>query len=153
MPIQGKDNFNYNFIHNKGLGKLYFDFSEKEIFKLLGKPSKIEVDIDIPRIEETKRFFYYNEGIMISISMYDGNPELIKIFPQKILLNGVNLFDLRKKKFLTFIKDFHISNKIEFFFEESNLYEEIQIFYFNIGLTVWFLDEKVSDICIEMPDL
>jgi hypothetical protein len=149
MQMETNDSINYQFNIGKGLGSILFDMSEGDFINILNNANDIDVDIYEEGIEETKRFHYKDLGVMISISMYGGEFEPVKIFSKKLIISNVDLYQLKKSEIRRLIVVVHKDLDIEFVEELAGDNCETEIFYPTIGLTLWFDNEVLIDTCIE----
>ena len=136
----------------KGLGSVEFSFDEDEIIDVLGQPDEIDEDI-VNDSDSVVSLSYYDYGLDIFIEYFDGE-KVLSIHSDDIIIDGENLAFLEKDQMLKFMKDFHMKNDLEFLHEkliEEDTDEEIHYFD-SIGLTIWYIEEDISDICVQHPD-
>ena len=151
---KGREDSSYSeFKFGYGLGDISFEMSERDLFSLLGKPDNIDIDVYEKDIEETKRYHYPKIGLMIAISMYEGINEPLRIFPKKLFVDGVNLYDFNFNDLLEFVKKLHKKYNIEHLLESGKESFEDVLIYPKLGLTIWFDGGRLLDICMEKPIL
>lgn len=136
----------------KGIGQVLFTSQEKDVLNLLGEPFRKEEIID----DECRVVIYY----------YDSDPHIdclfhyendafghLSVFTANIVLDGFDFASAAKDKLVDFIKEYHKKHGIEFKFEVSRA-EDVNEDYFqfdNLGLTIWYSGEYVSEICVQLP--
>jgi len=136
----------------KGLGQILFSSSEEDVIKLLGEPDEKEDILD----EESRVVLYYYEtrpGIDCLFHYESGKFDHLSIFTQNAVLDGFDIASATKDMVFDFIKEYHKTNNIEFKSEISRA-EDVNEDYYqfdNIGLTIWYDGEFVSEICIQKP--
>ena len=150
--METKDKFNFEFLIGKGLGLVKFKDTNKQIFNVLGEPTEKLIDIYKQGVEESSRYTFSHAGVVITRNMFESKYEPIKIFTEKIFINGHNLYDLCMKEIILNIEKIHKDNNINIkVINEKDGFESC-CEYPNIGLTIWFNnDEELIDVCIELP--
>jgi hypothetical protein len=149
METRINDKFSYIFNRNKGVGTLLFSLKRNEVLNLLGEPDSVDNDVYEKNVEETIRFHYKKKGIMISFSRYDGVFDPLKIYLQKLNIEGSNIYNLNYIYVKEYLQSFHQKKQITFKLEETNDGAEQIIFYPNIGLTLWYENRNLIDLCVE----
>ncbi|MDL2262453.1 hypothetical protein LJC11_03005 [Bacteroidales bacterium OttesenSCG-928-I21] len=152
MEKQGKD-INIIFKPQIGLGNILFSFQENDIIKMLGTPD--ERKIDVFNLSESAIYLYYDE-IKIHLSIYyeNGKFDHLSIGTEDIVLDSVRFSSSTKDEIIKFIANYHYKNKIHYLCEYTyaeNINEE-EYFFENIGLTIWFEENTISDICVQKSD-
>jgi hypothetical protein len=152
MQEQTKDNLDYTFHVGEGIGLINFNLTENELLKLLGTPDDIDIDLYEEKVEETKRLHYTQRGLMITISMYDRIVDPLKIFTNKLYINGIDVykFDM-PTDFRSYVQKAYESLQIEFIDTAQNNESELELYCPRLGLTAWFQDDKLIDLCLEKP--
>lgn len=145
-------NVDITFYPFRGLGQILFSSKEKDVVKLLGDPDEKE---DIVDDESKVVLYYYNTDPAIDCLFHYENKQFdhLSIFTQNIVLDGFDIASASKDVVFDFIKEYHKKNNIEFKSEISRA-EDVNEDYFqfdNIGLTIWYDGEFVSEICIRKP--
>lgn len=136
----------------KGLGSVEFSFGEDEIINALGQPDEIDKDI-ISDSESVISLSYYDFGIDLFIENLD-DTNILSIHSDDIIVDGKNLAYMEKYQMLKLLSTFHEKNNWEFMHEKF-IDEETdeEIHYFDtIGLTIWYIEDDISDICVQHPD-
>lgn len=136
----------------KGLGSIDFLFDEDEIINVMGQPDEMDEDV-INDTDSVVSLSYYDCGLDIFIEYFDDN-RVLSIHSDDIIVGDENLAFLEKDQMLKHLRTFHEKNDIEFSHEkfiDEETDEEIHYFD-SIGLTIWYMDEVVSDICVQHPD-
>lgn len=145
-------NIDITFYPLKGMGQLLFTSHEEDIIKRLGEPADKE---DILDEDQKVVFFYYETNPPLDCIFHynNGHFDHLSIFTQNIILDGFDIASASKDKVVDFIKAYHNKNNIDFKCEVSRA-EDVNEDYFqfdNIGLTIWYTGEFVSEICVQMP--
>lgn len=136
----------------KGLGPIEFSFDEDEIINTLGQPDEIDEDV-ITDSESVISLSYYDLGLDLFLEYFD-DKSILSIHSDDIIIDGENLAYMEKDQMLNLVKIFHEKNNWEFSHEkliEEDTDEEIHYFD-SIGLTIWYMDEDITDICVQHPD-
>ncbi len=153
IPEKKRDKQQKKFLPGIGIGEIKFIDNESSIINILGQPDEVEHEIERENIEDTKSLYYNKLGLVININRYEGNYEPLRFFPEPIYLEGEDLYSLKEKIFINFIKKIHTKLNIKYKIKLEKQFEEEFYYFSNIGLSVWFLEETVTDICIEKPEL
>jgi len=138
------------FVPNKGMGKISFTSTEEEIVAILGKPETREV------IEEGDGFHsveLYFDQLDISVFLhYDGKDfEYLSIHSNNLLFNGIDFSKENKTTIVDNIEAYYAANKIKMDLAIEKDLPEYVYTYDNIGLTIWFENEAIVDISVELP--
>lgn len=144
MPNQKQED-RLNFIPNKGLGKIEFTFDEKEVIKILGKPTLVnDENFDSIyyhyQIDDADLFFFFHYE--------NGKFDYLTIHPNILYLDGTDITKMNKNDLLNFIKHYHKKRNFNYLFEIVEDELDYSYDYANIGLTIWFEGESISDICL-----
>jgi len=148
---------NYLFKVGSGLDNLTFDTTESDALKLLGNPDKIEREVYENAYEsikdETVRFYYKSSGLKLKFNYFDNEYDGLTISTNKLIYNSEDWFSLSKRKVIKIIKEIHQERNLVYVFEkEKYKNSETEEYNFNaIGLTIWFEDNRVDDLCIFRP--
>jgi len=150
---------NYLFKIGWGFGNIPFDATESEVLNLLGEPDKIERDVYVNENEDIKdeTVDYYYDKIGLSFKFFYFNNELdeMAIFTNKLIYNDENWFSLSKRTILKTIKEIYKERNLVYSYkiEKYNIYDlKIDNYGFDaIGLTIWFENNKLDDLCINKP--
>lgn len=133
------------FIPNAGIGKIELTFDKEKVINLLGKPILINDD-DLDSIyyqyeidDATLFLFFHYENAKF---------DYLTVHTNMLYINGVEISKMKKSYLLDFIKLFHDKQNFNYQYELIEDALDYSYDYTNIGLTIWFEDELVSDICI-----
>jgi hypothetical protein len=148
----GNKNVDVTFHPFKGLGQIMFTSKEDDVIKLLGNPEEMEDIVD----EDSKVvLYYYNTKPSIDcLFHYEKNQfDHLSIFTQNVILDGFDVASASKDMVFDYIKEYHKKNEIDFISEVSHAVDVDEDYYQfdNIGLTIWYAGEFVSEICIQQP--
>lgn len=138
------------FIPNKGMGKISFTSTEEEIVAILGKPETREV------IEEGDGFhsveLYFDQHDISVFLHFDGKDfEYLSIHSNNLLFNGIDFSKENKTTIVENIEAYYSANKIKMDLVIEKDLPEYVYTYDNIGLTLWFENEEIVDISVELP--
>ena len=136
------------FVPNQGMGRFSFDLNEKNLVDIL-EFSNIKYEKEIKEyvieyilmseIDNTSIFFHYENSSIDYISIHTSD----------LILNNINIGKESKyEELLPLIKEYHNKNNIQFKYTTSQVFDELFIYFENIGLSIWFENHRVSDICI-----
>lgn len=140
--MQIKDKGINNFIINKGLNNILFSHSEKELLSLLGKPKEEEYD----KIAESKSLFYDN--FMIVLHYIENKVDYMSIHLNSLNIFGTDISLLSKVDLVDTLRKIYRKEGKKYKYEyEEDEFEEL-FFFESLGLSVWYQDSFVSDICI-----
>jgi len=141
---------NIIFHPNIGLGKIQFFFQEKEIIDVLGIPDKREIDIQDTN-DYVLRLFYIISDLSFYLHYEDNKFIYMSIHLNDVILEELKLTLLSERIVIDYIKDYHEKNHYIFLLEESfNSEMKETCYYFeSIGLTIWYEDGSISDICVQ----
>lgn len=152
--MEGKIELNkaIQFYPSKGLGIIEFSFDEDDIINALGQPDEIDEDT-ISDTESVVSLSYYDLGLDFFIE-YLEDDRILSIHSDDIIIEGEHLVYMEKDKMVDLLKSYHDKNNLEFQYEK--FYEddsEEEVHYFDsIGLTIWYIDDSITDICVQDPD-
>jgi hypothetical protein len=149
MESKDKD-INIVYTPQIGLGRILFSFQENDIVKVLGTPDEREVDI-FDSSEYAIYLYYYKIKIYPSLYFENSNFDYLSIFTSDLILDNVKFSTLKKREILKFIKNYHEIYNIRFLMkkEYDEKVNEHYYSYRNIGLSIWFEGDLISDICVQ----
>ena len=127
------------FIPNIGYGNILFSYSKEVIISILGKPieDQIDQDVNILYYPNLTLFFHYGDDAYLSIHLKD------------IILSDIKFSLFTKENLIDFVKKYHLLKNIQYDFEHLNADDIEDSYYFkNLGLTIWFESNEISDICL-----
>jgi len=134
-----------------GVGNVLFSFEKKDIIKVLGNPK--EEKIDIFNENEIVIYLFYGKNGINNVSLYYENNILdyLTIFVEDIILNGFRFSSFNKIITLEFVQKYHFENHVEYLctFSYDEITEEECYYFENIGLTIWYEKDLISDICVQ----
>ena len=138
------------FVPNKGMGNISFTSTEEEIVAILGKPETREV------IDEGDGFhsveLYFDQQDISLFLHYDGKDfEYLSIHSNNLLFNGIDFRKENKTTIVDNIEAYYAANKIKMDLKIEKDLPEYVYTYDNIGLTIWFENEEIVDISVELP--
>lgn len=138
------------FVPNKGMGNISFTSTEEEIIAILGKPETREV------IDEGDGFhsveLYFDQQDISVFLHYDGKDfEYLSIHSNNLLFNGIDFRKENKTTIVDNIEAYYAANKIKMDLKIEKDLPEYVYTYDNIGLTIWFENEEIVDISVELP--
>lgn len=139
-----------NFYPNRGLGNISFNFQEDDILKIMGYPEE-RVIYNYSENDSAICLFYNKKGVIFWIH-YDGLFfDYLSINVDDIILDGIKFSILTKLDILKYIKKYHIKHEYDYLCEkEFNEEFNEELYHFeNIGLSIWFKKEHISDISIK----
>mgnify|MGYP000353270007 CR=1 FL=1 len=142
----------YKFYIGKGLDNIMFYYKEKDVLKVLGNPTEVETQYDNYKDGTTGKvviYYYNNRNLSISFNYYGGEQESIRIYTDKIIFKGYDLYKKNKEEIINLICN--ISNISKNKAYEKFLFGECQYNFDDIGLTLWFKGKKLIDVCINKP--
>jgi hypothetical protein len=138
------------FVPNRGMGMFKFDLNENELINILDSN-------DIPYKKEQKEGVveYFLEGGIHSVNIFfhyeNSNIDYLSIHTSDLLLDDISIGNVSGyDELMEVIQEYHNKKGIEFKYTTSDMVDELFVDFENIGLSVWFEDKKVSDICV-MP--
>lgn len=140
--MQTKDKGIISFKINKGINNILFSNTEDEILSILGNPISQEYDKDA----DSKRFYY--ENFLIVFHYEKGMIDYLSIHLKSLFLNGTDISSLQKEKLIDFLRNIYKENESPYQYEYIEDDIEESYFFEGIGLTVWYEDNNVSDICV-----
>ncbi|MDR0874463.1 MAG: hypothetical protein LBN27_13535 [Prevotellaceae bacterium] len=149
MEEQDKD-INIIFKPQIGLGDILFSFQENDIVKILGNPDEREIDV-FNSSEYAINLYYYKINIHPSIYYENGEFDYSSISTEDIILDNVKFSSLTKDEIVKFIDDYHNKHGLQYLCKyeyEEDVNEECY-FFENIGFTIWFEENTISDICVQ----
>jgi hypothetical protein len=148
MESKDKD-INIIFKPQISLGYISFSFLENDIVEALGTPDEREIDA-FNSSEYAIYLYYYNKKVYPSLYFENGNFDYLSINTDDIILDDVKFSTLTKNEILKFIKDYHCKNKLQYLckYEYEEDVSEEYYYFENIGLTIWFEEDSISDICV-----
>ena len=149
MELEDKD-INIIFRPQIGLGKILFSFQEEDIIAILGIPEERNID-NFNDYEYVIRLRYEKLKMYPSIYYENNKFDYLSIFTDDLILDNVKFSTLKKKEILKFIKNYHEIHGISFGMEKEYEKKVNEYFYDykNIGLSLWFEDGLITNICVE----
>ncbi|NDV59049.1 hypothetical protein [Bacteroides sp. 519] len=140
-----------NFYPNIGLGNISFYFQENDILQVMGSPEKRMI-YSYSEKESAICLFYNKLGISFWIHYEDNLFNHLSISIEDIILDGMKFSLLSKQGILEFVRNYHYQCGYDYLYENTyneNVNEEFYYFE-NIGLSIWFEEDYISDISIKM---
>lgn len=144
-------NQHITFYPGKGVGKIEFSFNEDDIVEALGEADEIDEDT-ISETESVVSVLYYDLGLDFFVEYIDDD-QILSIHSDDIILDDKNIAPMEQDEMLQFMRTYHEKNNLEFLHEKA-IDEETdeECHYFdNIGLTLWYEEDTLVDICCQDP--
>lgn len=140
------------FYPSKGVGEIEFSFDEDSIIETLGKADEIDEDT-VSDTESVVSISYYELGLDFFFEYIDDD-QILSIHSDDIILEGKNIASLEKDEVFQLLKTYHDKNNLEFLHDKSidEETDEESHYFDNIGLTLWYDEEELTDICCQDPD-
>lgn len=151
MEEKDRDNNLFIFRPQIGLGDVLFSFDkEDEVSKILGDSAERSIDTFNDN-EYVIHLDYWNLDVFISLYFENKVFDRLSIHTQDVILNGFRFSLHNQTEILSFIKEYHNTHKLDFIeiIEDMESVEEICYTYDTIGLTIWFDENGISDICVQ----
>jgi hypothetical protein len=133
---------------------MLFSFQESDITKILGIPDEREIDT-FNSSEYAIYLYYYKIEVYPSLYFENGNLDYLTINTNDLILDNVKLSTLTKNEILKFIEEYHYKNKLQYLCKyayEKDVNEEYYRLA-NLGLSIWFEEDFISDICVYKTDI
>lgn len=146
MEYQG-NKIDLEFSPNISLGCFSLSMREKDLLKIIKKfHGKYSIT------EEDNTVYYYCEFGKINISFFfhynKRGFDYLSINTTSLELNGVALTNVKLSHFLKLMSKLHRQQNVKFQYSFEELDDEHFYDFINIGLSVWFESNKISDISI-----
>ena len=141
-----KDVNNFNFKINAGILGIDFTFTPDRVINALGTPLHEEY------FEDGEILFEYTlkDNHIFLFFHYDNSPfDYLSIHLKKLIILEHNIYELNKFELIDILRKYHLHNDVYFKMDISSDEDEEIIAFPNIGLTAWFENSEISDICIE----
>jgi len=146
MQMQIKGKFDYQFKPNIGVGNIGFNDVESYVIDVLGEPVENSYDEEL----ETRLLNYFIDSINISFFFSYENRKFSynSIHIEKLYIDSINIFLLGREELINHLKGYYkkLGKEFKYKFIEDDLDDSYE--FDNIGLTVWYEKDKVSDICV-----
>lgn len=142
----------FTFKPGAGLGALDLGMEADAIKELLGEPEAVEefvTDDNANGFEEkTVSYEYPDMELSLQFFYYDNIFEGYQIFSGKLVVDGQNLFEADKAQVIQVVKNLHAKASKAYLYQRTEEDGETYLFYPNIGLTLWFEGDQLTDSCI-----
>jgi hypothetical protein len=128
-----------------------FSFNrEEKISEILGNSAERSVDIFSDN-EYIIHLDYWNWNISVNLYFEENKFDYLSIHTQNIILENFCFSCHNQIEILSFIKEYHNFHELDFIekIESDEGVEETWYFYENLGLTIWFDKNGISDICVQ----
>lgn len=153
MEEQDKD-IDLTFIPQVGFGEILFSFNEDQVLHILGDSA--ERNIDYFNTNEYALYLdYWDYNIFISLHFENSTLERLSIHTQNIILDDFCFSHHNQSEILSFIRRYHYTHNLNFT-ETVEFNEEVKetcYIYNRIGLTIWFDENGISDICLQKTEV
>ncbi len=129
---------NYNFKIGKGLG---------QITNLLGVPDKIIDDKEFISLQ------YNNLGLLIDYESENDQLIDLNIYTKTFLYENKNWFQFNKNDLLQTVRNIYNKMNLEYDlnYNKINSLNEEQYDFDDIGITLFFNENKLSNVCVSKP--
>lgn len=140
------------FVPRKTFNGIFFNSSIEAVLKKIGKPDKIFIDKNTSQNEISKSYYFQKTNITINYQKFGNVEEPLTFHSNTVYFENTNLFLLNKTELFEVVKKYFVDNNLNFDFNETNLDDELQFDFTEIGLTIWFQNNIITDICLYLPD-
>lgn len=134
------------------MGALDLGLHPEAVEEILGHPESTEEivsDDNANGLEErTVSYEYPDKELSLQFFYYDNIFEGYQIFSGRLEVEGRNLFELPRVETLAIIKKLHLQHGKECLFQRTEEEGETYLFYPNLGLTLWYEGDTLTDCCI-----
>lgn len=158
-------NENILFTPFAGIGKISFMSEEKDIISALGEPEHREIYYYNSPSETNGEQFVPTEPIQYSVNLYYSNIAVFigyqderfqgtSVHLDDLILDGQRFSEVYKEDVLDLLENYHNKNKLRFICQTSyteSTNEECYE-YDNIGLTIWYAGNDITNICVMTPN-
>ena len=137
----------YNFEIGKSFAGLKLDIPIKKALKQLGKPIRTYKD------NFGMSLFYDNIGLILSYEKENQKWTDLGIQTEKLIYEGENWYDYKKKELINIIKKIYQKKNFLFDFDitEIKCTNEKQYDFYEIGATLFFQNNKLTNVIISKP--
>lgn len=149
--------------HEK-IGNVEFSFREEDIITALGTPAERETFYYNAPAADDENHMISPEPIQCSVNMFyphiavfvgyaDNKFQGTSVHVDDLILDGYRLSEMQKEDVIDFLENYHHKNGISLQCQVSYAepYNEECYEYDNLGLTLWYIDDLISDICVMHP--
>lgn len=144
MELQIRDNFRPNL----GIGGLLFFDNENIIKGKIGIPDLENIDTNESE-DYTINLSYKTLELECFVHYEDSKFSYTSFHLPNLFIDNVNLENMEQNDCIIFFKTYHSNHSIEYLVEIKEDIEETVYFFENIGLTLWFSKNGLSDISLE----
>lgn len=141
-----ENNIQTEFSLYKGVGLIDFSYTEADVLKLFGPPTR-------KQYYDKKQVFlleYIFQNEILNIFFHHRKKALsyLSIHCLNLIVDGINISTLSQTSLLKHLKKYHKNNNLKFkySYEESPI--DIFFDFSGIGITVWYEKGEMSDISI-----
>ncbi len=141
-----------------------FDWDKDQIEEKFGKPSEVwedKTEMEENALLTTVEYTYEEEAVSFIFEHFNNNFLGLSIYPDKAILDGKNLFDLNREEIFELVSKYsEISEEeaLEPLLEtevidgdDDEIANTEQYSFDDIGLTFWFAEDALVDLCISAP--
>lgn len=145
----------YIWIVGKSFGNIPYNITKELLPKLLGEPSEIleeEIIDDAGKKMVSYDYKYIDLGISFEFLYFDEEYYSCTLMTDKLILNGNDIYKLKKRKVLELIKKLFDTLQSKYQPKKDYLYVTNEYIYSfgNIGLTIYFKNTKISNVFIKL---
>lgn len=159
-------NKNINFTPFIGIGDISFMAEEKDIVGAMGEPEQREIYYYSEPLENNEEHavpssdpiqysvnLYYSD-LAVFIGYQDNRFQGTSVHLNDLVLEGQRFSEMFKEDVLDLIENYHYKNKLRFICQTSytEASEEECYEYDNIGLTIWYVTDVITNICVMAPN-
>lgn len=147
MEMQIKDNL-LELRPNKGLGIFDFSMREKDLLKLLNQINQAKYTTT--RKDQTVIYdcSFYDINMLFFFHYNKRGIEYMTIHTSNLILNHIEVKSKKMDEMIKLAKDFHSIHLKKFKYTYVDNEDEIFLHFENIGMTVWFEQDIISDISV-----
>lgn len=144
--IQVNDSIELEF--HQGIGIFKFSMKEKDLKKIISKCLDLEYTIE--KRDQTVVYFCSNKSVDLNFYFHYNKRGLdyLSIHTSDLTLNGVNIKNMKQAAVIDLVERYHTLNFVGFKYTLEDIDDEVFINFTNIGLSIWFEEEKITDICV-----
>lgn len=147
MQIHQQDINNIVFFPNIGMGKVKFTYSEKDVINIFGKPLYKKTDYDANFVNYDYNLF--NVNISLFFQYEEQKFDYLSIHTNKLIIGEKEISLLSQTELKEHLLEYHNNMNIDFAIEVTKDEIEECFEFCNIGLTIWYEEDIISDICIQ----
>ena len=137
----------YNFKIGKGIAGINFEYPVQKVIQILGEPDK--------KYEDTVSLYlqYDKHGLLLSYEKENQKLIDLDIETEKLIYEGKNWYNYDKNELIEIIKNIYKkkNNTFDFDITEIDCINEKQLDFFEIGVTLFFHNDKLKSVDLSKP--